>query len=306
MLDDSALLGRGYLQHLTDRDLALLARGVPEVAGAPDPAAALRRRPESIEELLGRPATVAAVLPTGDAGPIDPDLFDAVSPFLMFATAVHKTAADLDGTTYVLEWLGPRHRAPVFDVSGLREFLAVPWHRLFLAELLASYTKVSSGSVVVPTRRGLRRVRFSELDPVRLAGLLDVVPEAEHPGIYRRLGDLALFLIGVFPDHTALHGISELGEGRLLRAGRLEARAAGPGTAAIPGMGDPRAVELLEMLGRRWYRLAHALVPAPAPVNVGLLGELAEHFGDARRILNVLTDRYLFTFRSQWFGTAPS
>src|SRR5256885_13132420 len=38
--------------------------------------------------------------------------------------------------------------------------------RLFLAELLASYTNVASGSTLVKTSRGWPRHRFSELDPM--------------------------------------------------------------------------------------------------------------------------------------------
>jgi hypothetical protein len=38
---------------------------------------------------------------------------------------------------------------------------------------------------------------------------------------------------------------------------------------------------------------------------VDVLSELAERFIDARRILNVVTDRYLFPFRAQWFGLRP-
>lgn len=36
-----------------------------------------------------------------------------------------------------------------------------------------------------------------------LAGMLDVLPESRHRALHRRLGDLSLFLAGVFPDHTA-------------------------------------------------------------------------------------------------------
>ncbi len=291
---DHSFLGQCYLQHLTDVDLALLAgAGAPEgVVGG------IRARPELVGELLERPEVAAAVFaPGGDRRDMLP-----ASPFCVFAVAVHATMAELAGATHVREWLGPRHRAPVFDVAGLREFLADPWRRLFLAELLASFTRVASGSVVVRTRRGLRRQRFSELDPVRLAGLLDVVADAERPGVYRRLGDLALFLTGVFPDHTAVHGFSPVEEGRLLRAGRLRPEHQTSGTVSVPGFGDPGSVELLERLGRRWYRLAYELVPAPLPASLRVLGELDERFGDARRILNVLTDRYLFPFRSQWFA----
>jgi hypothetical protein len=219
--------------------------------------------------------------------------FVTATPFLVFAVAVHRTTSELAAATHVSEWFGPRQRVPVLDVSDLRDFLAGPWRRLFLVELLASYTHVASGSVMVSTRRGWRRQRFSELDPVRLAGLLEVVSDAERPGIYRRLGDLALFLTGVFPDHTAQHGFGPVAEGRLLRAGHLRRPDDMPGP-----------VDLLEHLGRRWYRLAHDAIPAPVPRDVRVLGELAERFNQARRILNVVTDRYLFPFRDRWFHSA--
>jgi hypothetical protein len=31
---------------------------------------------------------------------------------------------------------------------------------------------------------------------------------------------------------------------------------------------------------------------------------MADHFRDARRVLNAVTDRYLFPLREQWFGTS--
>ena len=147
------------------------------------------------------------------------------SPFLVFAVTVEQAGEQLASASYVPEWVGIGRRTPLFDVPRLREFMSSPWRRFFLAELLASYTRVASGSVLVATRRGFRRQRFSELDPVHLAGLLDVVPDAERPGVLRRLGDLALFLTGVFPDYVARHGFGPVDQGRLLRSGRV---AAGP------------------------------------------------------------------------------
>jgi hypothetical protein len=34
----------------------------------------------------------------------------------------------------------------------------------------------------------------------------------------------------------------------------------------------------------------------------GVLGDVSENFAVARRILNFLTDRYLYPMRRQWFG----
>lgn len=294
MPEDSVLLGEAYLQHCSGADLALLAQARPDAG----PAERLRARPELVPELIGSPEVARLVFPPPNAEDPVP-----ASPFLVFATAVHLSAVELATASYVEEWLGPRHRAPVFDVGGLREFLSDGFRRFMLAELLASYTRVSSGSIPVSTRRGVRRRRFSELDPVRLAELLTVVPEAEQPGVYRRLGDLALFLTGVFPDHTALHGLSALDETRLLRASGIDPRRA-LGGDSVPGFGDAHAVTLLERLGRRWYRLAAEHVPPPVPRSIVALQELSTRFADARRILNVVTDRYLFPMRQQFFGRA--
>lgn len=283
------MLVDSYLQHLTDQDLRLVAEGRLE-PGA-DPRAIVRARPAMLDQLLANQDVFEDVFrPDAEVA-----LRQPVSPFLVFAVAVARTTGELTKANSFPEWFRPRQRVVALDPGPVRDFLADGWRRLFLAELLASYSHVSSGSVLVHTRRGWRRQRFSELDPVRLAGLLEVVPEIERPGVYRRLGDLALFLTGVFPDHTALHGFSNLAQARLLRAGRFDPRSAPPEPAED-------AVALLDELGRRWYRLAYRGIPEPKPVGTAILAELSERFGDARRILNVMTDRLLFGVRDRWFG----
>ena len=281
------------LEHLSEDDLVLLA-GVAAATGqeAPPPAE-LRSRPRLVDGLLCHPVTFDAVL--SRRGPSEP--FVRASPFLVFAVAVQRCADELRNATFVPESLGPRQRVAVFDVGQLREFLAGQDRRLFLAELLASYTKVTSGSFFVQTRRGWRRRRFSELDPVRLASLLDVVDGPERVGVYRRLGDLALFLTGVFPDHTAAGVFGAVDAARLARAAGLPA--APPASAAAPA--SP-SVALLEELGRRWYRLASAGAATPT-ASLRVVDEVAERFTDARRVLNLLTDRYLFPFRGHWFSS---
>ena len=243
---------------------------------------------------------IAALLGSADVeavvfGPVpaDPVPHDVAVPHVRRRRA--PPAERLAGATYVDEWIGPRQRVPVFAVDPLRQLLADPLRRFFFVELLASYTHVVSGSTWVATRRGWRRRRFSELDPVQLAGLLDTVPAAERPGVLRRLGDLALFLTGVFPDHTASTPLGRpLAEAQLLRSAGVEAAAnAGPGRStpsscssgsAPVGTGSPPS-----------------LSPAPSG-SVEVLAAIADQFTDARRILNVVTDTYLFPLRERWFG----
>ena len=298
---DSVAVTAAYLEHFTDGDLALLVPDGAEGGSLPELRATLPHRRGGIEDLLNRPQLFESVFAEGGR----PDPLVGVSPFLAFAAAVHRTARDLSSATYTAEWVGIGRRTPVFDVAGLREFLARPWYRFFLAELLGSYTHVSSGSVLVTTRRGLRRQRFSELDPVRLAGLLEVVSPAERPGVLRRLGDLALFLTGVFPDYVARRGFAPIERGRLTRAGTLSPpRQAGDGGGSLRPIGseEDNAVALLEQIGRRSYRAAFHLIDPPVPGNVAVLGELPDRFGDARRILGVVTERFLFAQRDRWFG----
>ncbi|MCU4186579.1 hypothetical protein K6U06_19600 [Acidiferrimicrobium sp. IK] len=264
-----------YRQQLTDADRRLLgdAAGPRSALGA----------------ALASEAAETAVFGADGSG-----LRVGVSPFLTFAVAVHRTAATLAQATFVEERWAPRVRIPVFDVSGLRALLDDPLRRYTLVELLASYTRVVSGVAWVRSGRGWQRRRYSELDAVRLAGMLEVVTPAERPGVYRRLGDLALFTTGVFPDSPP--AIGGAGKGRLLRLSGL-------GGAA----GDLTGSALLELLGARWYQLAaDAARRAGTPLTFSLevVADLAEHFADARRILNVVTDRYLFPLRQQWFGSS--
>lgn len=299
-----------YLEHLTDNDVSLLSGDLAPGASPRDLRPMLLGRRGGIDDLLASPAVFEAVFGAGR----DVDPLVRVSPFLVFAVALQRAFRKLESTSYVPEWAGVGRRTLVFDTARLRQFTASPWRRLFLAELLASYSRVASGSVVIATSRGLRRHRFSDLDPVRLAGLLDLVPEAERPGILRRLGDLSLFLTGVFPDYVARHGFGPVAEGRLWRAGglsragRWEAAPSGQDRATptqqeahLPN-GEESAVALLEHLGRRWYQAAFDAIPRPVPAGLAVLGELPETFGDARRVLGLVTDAFLFPYRDNWFG----
>jgi hypothetical protein len=275
------MIGALYLEHLSDADRALLAAAgdASDVAG---------RDPKQLETLIDSPVTFRLLFKEPGRDPLLRG-----SPFLVFAVLIHRVVRDLGQASFVEEWVGPRQRVPVFDTGSLRDFGADPLRRFFLAQLLASYTNVASGSTFVKTTRGWRRRRFSELDPMRLIELAELVPLAERPSVYRRLGDLSLFLTGVFPDYTGEQLVVERE-----RAG-LE-RALAPADRERSEQHD--GVWLLEQLGRRAYRIAVQGADRRAAM-AGVLAEVSENFAAARRVLNFLTDRYLFPMRRQWFGT---
>src|SRR5919108_3887276 len=264
------MVGRLYLEHLTDTDLSLLGAA----ADRPD----VRHDPDAIEAALDNPALFRTLFNQPGRDPLLQG-----SPFLLFAVLVHRATRDLNQASFVEEWVGPRQRVPVFDVGGLRDFGAHPGRRFFLAELLASYTHVASGSVMGQTNRGWRRRRFSELDPIRLVELAELLPEAERPSVYRRLGDLSLFLTGGFPHYAPRRLIVDRERRRLERAVEPVAR---------EGAERRDGVWLLEQVGRRAYRLAQRSADRRTQM-AAVLGEVSENFATARRMLNFLSDRYL-------------
>ena len=284
---DRALAGREYASHLTDADLRLLA------PAAPGDGAWLRGDPAALLRLLEDPGTFGTVLSQGPGEGPGRWAVQA-SPFLIFALLVQRAETELASAAHVPERTGPRQRVPLFDVPALRDFLADTARRLFLAELLASFTRVASGRYRVRVAGRARTRRFSELDPVRLAGLLDAVPEAERPGVYRRLGDVSLFLTGVFPDYATAHALGSVSAARLLRTAQLPA-------AQRDRLADTPAIELWEHLGARWYRAARDLAPV-ATARLAVVGEVADRFRQARRVLNHVADQYLFPSGNSWFA----
>lgn len=299
-MDAARVAARETVRRLGPGDLALLGRAAGLGAAAPgEVAAALAAAPGRLAAALSSPLaleTALGVAGEGDAPQGGEPELATLSPFLVFAVAVEHTATGLEGVTYVNEWTGPRTRLPVLGVEDLRGFMRAPGRRLFLADLLASFTRVASGTVWRRARRGWRRRRFSELDPIALAGLLDELPASEHPRVHRRLGDLSLFLTGVFPDHTAARAFRPIDLQRL-------GRAAGAGTELGESLESRGAVGLLERLGARWYRMA-AGDRAPSATGPIGPGEAAERFQEARRALNLVTDRHLFPVRAGLFPAA--
>ena len=251
---------------LPDRDIAMLARITD--TSADELVAELARRPWALADLLRHPAVVDAVLD-------DVSLCPEVSPLLFFAVLTHQAAEDLTDTSWVADWAGPKSRLPVFDVDPVAEFAEAPTRLLFIAGVLAAFA--APETLPVPDTGD----RLSEL-----AGWLGAAAPADRVILLRRLGDLALFQAGVFPD--AIGGrllapaeAAQLGQTVGLAPEEIEALT-DPGSPA-PGL-DAR-----ETLGSAWYHAcANESTETPA-----VLLDVASRIRPARRFLNHLADRYL-------------
>lgn len=302
------MVGDRYVELFSEADLAILHRvaeaspafsriGIGRMLSDPELLEYFLSSDVLYEELFGR----------------EGEVFVHASPFLGFAVLIHRCARAIADATYLSEWVGPRSRVPLFDTGQTKALLGDREARLFLAELLASFTHVSSGVVLERDRQRLKKRRFSELDLPSLVDLAARSPAPVHAHVLKRAGDLALLLAGVFPDYAG----TMLRRSMRFRTAVVRALATATkqgeqgGSAAVleyDALGDDvRGLEVLEKVVASCYRAAVGdTIEAgggEAPVASSTLRKIAEDARPARRALNFLTDRYLYAYRSSWFGT---
>lgn len=250
----------------TDRDLATLA-------------AALSTTPQALKQQLQlRPWTAADLFASDEVfdSVMDRQAHPAelVSPYLLFSVLVHRAAAELRDASFVNEWAGMKVRLPVFDIGGVHDFLTDPARLSFLAGLLTAFAGPRPLPVPVDDR----------YDILSIARWLDAVPESDRVVLFERLGDLALFLSGVFPDSTGSSWISPTDAERL-------GKTVGLGSDATLGLCDSLGLgglDAYETLGSEWYKAVSQSRPAP------MIADVSYRFRAARRVLNHLADRFLF------------
>ncbi len=250
----------------TDRDLATLAAATSTTTEA------------LTQQLQLRPWTGADLLASDEVfdGVMDRQTHpaDLVSPYLLFSVLVHRAAAELRDASYVNEWAGMKVRLPVFDIGGVHDFLTDPARLAFLAKLLTAFTGPAPMPVPVDDR----------FDLISIAHWLDAVSETDRVVLLERLGDLALFLSGVFPDKTGSTWISPTDAERLGSTVDLESE-------AILGLCDSLGLcglDAYETLGSEWYRAVSSSRSAP------MIADVSYRFRAARRVLNHVADRFLF------------
>jgi len=244
------------IEHVSDRDLEFLW---------PRHADHFRRDPRLLVVALDAPDLFARL-----AG--DREALVKVSPFVLFSVMLRQAIRDLRQARFTVERAGLRQKVAVFDAAQVHTFLQKnPDIVDYLSQVLASFTHVYSGSTWQRTKRGWRRQRFSELDLRSMEALEAEASEEDRFYLDRRMGEVALFLLGVFPDAV------------------LRPRLRGMGAAE------------LEVVGALRYGRAATHPLAARTGTAGLLSTVSEGFRWARKALNYMTDRYLYPFRAEWF-----
>jgi len=173
---------------------------------------AFRARPTLIVEALESPTTYPSLtrdstMMMGVVADQSPALAEPVdvriepSALLVFSAIVHHCCVAITTASFRAERIGKRVFLPYVANHEFVDFASQSANRLFLIELLGSYARSLTGEATTPD---VHELPISTLDPVALGRALQTVDQRERVGIYRRLGDLALFRSGVLgedPNH---------------------------------------------------------------------------------------------------------
>jgi hypothetical protein len=206
----------------------------------------------------------------------DEEALVRVSPFLFFSVLLRRLRKDLEKEAYILDVDTTGKRIPVFEGPAVAELLSDGQTRDYLAEMLSSFARTNSGIIYWKEHGAWQKRRFSDIDIDDMIDLARIIDPEMRPGLYKRVADIALFVSGIFPEHTALFATH--------RRSMFAAK---------------RMLKDYEQTGKRFYSVAAVEIDQahwkPA------LGMLAKRFTLARLALNCLSERYFKTSRARYF-----
>ena len=199
-----------------------------------------------------------------------------VTPHMLFSVLLRRLRKELEKEAYVLDVDTKGKRIPIFEGPAVAEMLSDRQTCDYLAEMLSSFARTNSGIIYWKERGTWHKRRFSDIDLDDMVELARIIDPEMRPALYKRIADIALFLSGIFPEHSA-HVAG-------FRKTMFSAK---------------RTLKEYEQAGKRFYHVAARETDQIhwKPV----LGMLAEKFTLARLALNSLSDRYVKTLRARYF-----
>ncbi len=217
----------------------------------------------------------------------DKEIFLKISPKLYFEILLRKSRKELEAAGHTIEKAGSRKIA-VFDTGEVVALLSKPAVVVYLADMLASFSKIRSYSFTVRVKRGVwRTIRFNDQDIVSLISFSERADEEYRFGLFKRIADLCLFVLGVFPEYVD-----------------YTYRYPSSGKTRPPILGKARwsADDYMER-GKQFYRLA-AGHPAARQLQLAEVFELFhDHLRTAQKPLNFIAIHYLGHTKNSLFGT---
>ncbi len=216
----------------------------------------------------------------------DDQVFLRISPPLFFEILLRKAATDLKQTSYTIEKTSTMS-IPVFDSNDLVEFLAEESHLIYLADMLASFTKIQSYTIAFRVRKGAwRKIRFNDLDIHSLMSFCEIVEDEYRLGLYKRIADICLFIPSIFPEYAEQ-------DYRYPFSGQLRPQLHGK---------IRMSPEDYEQEGRKFYKMAAEHQSAQELNLSKVFWALHENFPKAKKPLNFIADHYLHYKKHQFFG----
>lgn len=179
----------------SDKDLSYLTGVlIPDAAERSRIIAALREDDDLLEAMLNDDRLFDNLME-------NPDGFLNISARLFFTVLLNRTRSDLRKQTFTFE-RDNRYSVVIFDSTAVLAFLDDPIVRAYLAAVLASFVRIETRTLYVRVQNGvLRRIRVSDFDIESLIEYSRLVGEEQQTLLWKRIGDICLFLIGVFSDH---------------------------------------------------------------------------------------------------------
>ena len=216
----------------------------------------------------------------------DEGIFLKISPTLFFEILLRRAAIELSRISYTLEKTRTMN-IPVFDTRELVELLNQKSLVIYLVEMLSSFTKIESYTVSFRIRKGIwKKMRFNNMDVEGLIRFCEASEEEYRLGLYKRIADVCLFILGIYPDYAERSFRYPLsGEIRP----QISAR-----TKISPAE--------YEKKGRQFYRMAAEHPAAVASDLADIFWALHENFQKAKKPLNFIAEHYLRTKRSTLFA----
>ena len=207
----------------------------------------------------------------------DDEIFLKISSTLFFEILLRKAAKELGRVGYTLEKTGTV-KVPIFDTEDVVKLLAEETVLTYLADMLSSFTKIESFTILYKGEKGIwNRIRFNDLDIHSLMRLCEVVDDEHRFAFYKRIADVCLFTLGIFPEyveHDYRYPLSR--QVRPQIRGRLRI-----------------SPEDYEKEGRRFYKLAAEHLSAKELNLSEVFWALHGDFQKARKPLNFIAEHYL-------------
>ncbi|MFB3883752.1 MAG: hypothetical protein ACE144_00915 [Thermodesulfobacteriota bacterium] len=216
----------------------------------------------------------------------DEEIFLRISPALFFEILLRKVSRDLKEVSYTLEKTGGA-KVPVFDTKDVVEFLTKESLLDYLADMLSSFTKIQTYAFSIQVGKHLfENIKFNDLDMFSLMALAETVEDEYRLGFYKRIADICLFILGIFPDYA-----------------EYDYRYPFSGQLRPPLRGKARlSPEDYEKEGKKFYRLA-AEHPSARELDLSeVFWTLHEDFPKAKKPLNFVAEHYLRYKRYRFFS----